>query len=60
MGLDLDHVRRLVGGITATQTGTTLVVFWVPHGEIQMWSMAVNCRERDQPVLSFLFDGGIG
>jgi uncharacterized pyridoxamine 5'-phosphate oxidase family protein len=33
--------------------GTTLVIFRIPHGEIQRWSMAVNCRERDQPVLSF-------
>jgi len=31
----------------------TLDIFRIPHGEIQFWSMAVNCREREQPVLPF-------
>jgi pyridoxamine 5'-phosphate oxidase len=33
--------------------GTELVVFVVEEGELQRWDMAVNCRERDQPSVTF-------
>jgi len=27
--------------------GSTLVIFRIPHGQIELWSMAVNYQERD-------------
>jgi uncharacterized pyridoxamine 5'-phosphate oxidase family protein len=49
----LRHERSWVFDNAAAVPGTSVVIFRVAHGTAILWSMAVNCREKDVVPLRF-------